>query len=345
MKKIFIALMAAATVLNTGVIAFADTTNNEFEISFGADEETGIVASENIILTPGETYNFPMIVDVNGGYIQIENSAKDDYKIIVDDERGSASIDYVKVVEGQDGLELEVAVEAGWPASITDVEYQIKMDARNSENADMDGAILFGTGYPLADDNAIADLDEGDYVEVDPSAPVYSEYQLENISDINNHDRVTFMGDNWTYNVSVAGRDAVNLLNNDDAIDEIIEAFDENDFIFLNFPAGPQFGRGTLEIDVTNVEEAFGGEFFMYRYYKGKLTQLDSSFDADTGLMSVSTGDLGRFVITDKEIEDGTIVEYGFGGVDNPDNAGVTTAPETTKPEVEEEKENPSTGR
>ena len=58
--------------------------------------------------------------------------------------------------------------------------------------------------------------------------------------------------------------------------------------------------------------EDFGGNFHVYRYLRGVLEKIDATVDADNETVSFETKNLGRFVLTDKEIADGTVVDESF---------------------------------
>ena len=47
---------------------------------------------------------------------------------------------------------------------------------------------------------------------------------------------------------------------------------------------------------------------YVYRYANGKMYKLNASFDAEENTLSFRTNKLDTFVVTDKEIKDGTVV-------------------------------------
>lgn len=69
-----------------------------------------------------------------------------------------------------------------------------------------------------------------------------------------------------------------------------------------------------MTIDLSEEMEDFGGQFYVYRYLQGRLHQLDATVDLDAQTLSFQTKNLGRFVITDKAIADGTLVDESFAG-------------------------------
>ncbi len=350
MKRFLVALFVTTMVVNQSVTAFSSSEppaddGSITDITLGQETDTGITLDADTVLIPGETYTFPIIVEQGGAYIQFDDGLDKEFDVDLEEIRGRSALEYIKVVEGAKGFEVEIEIEKGWPTELTDVEYEIELTNNNSSKAILTGEFVFSAGYPYADQDTIDALDSGDYIEVDDDAPVYRESQLEQIAEINDYDDVIFSASNWTYRANVSGRDAVNMYYQRDVIDPVLEAFPDNDFVFLSFPAGPQFGRGTLEFDVSNIEEDFDYDMYMYRYYEGKLTQLDTDYDEDESILSTTTGNLGRFVITDKKIADGTVVEYGFGGSEEPDEPEEPEDPEPETDTIPDVKPNPESGR
>ena len=147
---------------------------------------------------------------------------------------------------------------------------------------------------------------------------------------------VTFANDDWEYSVRVNGMKDTNMVSNSDEIDEITEKYENNDFKFVSFPAGPEFrSTGTLSIDVSSEMDSYEGKFFVYRYLSGKLIKMDTTLNVDEEVLSLKTKQLGRFVITNKAITGTTVVENNGstsnGGNANEDssNNGTETNPDT----------------
>lgn len=340
MKKLLAMIMAVATACSMAVTSFAQTADNTNEIALGADEN-GIVLNDETVLTPGNTYKFPVNV-VNGNEVKpLDNKTAEGYSIRLEAVKGKTSLESLKVIKGSENLYVEVKVNAGWPAKQTDVEYNLRFVNKKDSKDVLNGSFAFKTGYNTVSDEYINSLSEGDYIDVDVNAPVFTAKQLEKIAKLNNYKKVTFTDGNWSYTVNVTDMDSVNMLNNTNAIKEIITKFENHDFKFVTFPAGPEFSRGELTIDVSDISEDFNGKFFTYRYFKGVLTKVENTYNSEDDTISMNVGTLGRFVITDKEIKDGTVVEEGFGGSDN------NTSKPQEKPEQKPEtpnKPNPETG-
>ena len=168
-------------------------------------------------------------------------------------------------------------------------------------------------GYPTISDEALEAAKDGEYVFVESATPVISTKQFEALDEYVDGGKVTFTNGMWTYEVRVSGQEAVNMLYNERAIREVSSKFEDQNFMYVSFPGGPAFDfTGTMTIDVSEVMEDFGGNFHVYRYLRGVLEKIDATVDADNETVSFETKNLGRFVLTDKEIADGTVVDESF---------------------------------
>lgn len=150
------------------------------------------------------------------------------------------------------------------------------------------------------------------------------------------------------------------MLYNERAIREVSSKFEDQNFMYVSFPGGPAFDfTGTMTIDVSEVMEDFGGNFHVYRYLRGVLEKIDATVDADNETVSFETKNLGRFVLTDKEIADGTVVDESFisqpqqpsqdqttqtGGVSDEGQSNQQTGSVSDSNDYQSGKANPETG-
>ena len=321
MKKAMALLLAMVTAMSFATTAMADTastaSDNDKEI-IGIvleKDEDGIALESGTLLTPGKEYKFPIYVKEEGNKTSplTEDDLKS-YNLRLEHEEGKSSLDSFKVVKEGDKNYLEVKVKAGWPTKQTEVSYRMKLVGRRAGMESVEALdINFLTGYEFASDSMVSSLGEDDYITADPNAPVFTKEQLERIASVNNYKKVTFANGSWTFQTSINDMDSINMLNNENAIKEIISAYPDNDFKFITFPAGTKFpGKGTLTVDVSDLEAGFKGNYYVYRYLNGKLTKLDASFVEEDETLVLETNTLGRFVITDKEIKDGSTVVEGM---------------------------------
>lgn len=351
MKKTLSMILAIAATMTMAVTAFAQPTSaeNTSEIIISADAN-GVDINKDTLLTPGKDYKFPLSVKIDGKTQDVTDEFLKSYTFRIENTSGRSTIDSFKVEKDSNKYVLKIAVKAGWPAKQTDAEYALKLVSKSGGKTLAENEISFRTGYEFASDSVIAGLQAGDHVTVDVARPVYSKAQLEKIAELNNYKKVTFTNGEWTYTANITDLSAINFLNNTSPIKDILTAYQDNDFKFVSFPAGPEFNsKGELVIDVLDIEEDFEGKFFVYRYLNGKLSKMNSTYVKDDGIIKLETSTLGRFVITDKEIKDGSIVDDSFGSSSSKPETKPEVKPET-KPEQKPEnggntdKPNPETG-
>lgn len=329
MKKIIAMILALATTASLAVSAMADTTNdapvvdtttgNHITFEVGTDD---VDLSKNPVLTPGKTYYFP--VRLNGK--ALESAQYSSFKFTFVSEEGKRAISTIKLERYKSDYQLAIKTAAGWPTTLTDVDYTVKVtDTKGLVKDMLAPALDFQAGYKTIADSA---LDNPEYVPVSPDAPVITEDQFAQLHDAADGKEVTFGDAEWEYTVRVNGMKDKNMVSNSQEIEAIVEKFENNEFKFVSFPAGPEFRSvGTMSIDVSDERDEYEGKFFVYRYLNGKLTKMDASFNSDTDRLTFKTKQLGRFVITNKEIKDNTVVEENFGGSSNSgsSNSGSTT--------------------
>lgn len=328
MKRTLSILLAAMLSLSVAATVFAvNSTNN---IVLGVDADSGLTLKDSL-LEPGDTYRFPVSVSIDGAEATpLTEDLLDDYSFKISntgegDSMSSMTLDKIGGV-----YYLTAMVKAGWPAVTTEEEYSFKLSEKSSKDA-VEVTVAFETGYHATSDDYIASLDKDDEINVDNDTPVFTKSQLNAISDLNNNKKVTFIDSNWDYTVIVSSMKDINMLHNNNAIAEILNKYADNNFEFLTFPAGTKFTtNGTMEIDVSDYTDDFGGKFFVYRYLNGKLTLINSSYDADDEVLSFTTNTLGRFVITDKAINDAVVIPEtstgSNGSVNTPTNPSTGAA-------------------
>lgn len=325
MRKTLSILLAAMLSLSVAATAFAVDPKND--IVLGTDADSGLVLKDSL-LEPGETYRFPVSISIAGAQATpLTEDMLEDYsfKISNTGEGNSMSEFVLDKIGGV--YYITATVKAGWPAVTTEEEYSMKLTEKsNSKNA-VEVAAAFETGYKTVSDDYIAGLAKEDEIKINNDTPVFTKSQLEKISDLNNNKKVTFTNDNWNYSVIISGMKDINMLHNNKAIPEILKKYENNNFEFLTFPAGTKFStNGTMEIDVSNYTDDFGGKFFVYRYLDGKLTLINSSYNAEDEVMSFTTNTLGRFVITDKAVNDAVVIPDNGSNNGNPSNPSTGAA-------------------
>lgn len=292
MKKIFSALFAAALIIMSAVPAFA---KDEYEnISLGVAED-GTVLSENEVLSPYKNYAFTIYLTKNGEKIPISNSMGDDLKITVSILSGRDSISECKIQQGSENYYLKMKI---LPLSyVKQNSAQIRLNA-SGNNINLTRDFAFKTGFKSVSDDYINNLEKGEAIRINNDRPLFTASQLKRISEINGGNDVTFKGKNFTYKVNLRGAPSSNMFYTENVIEEIDSANRDANIKFLTFPAGPQFSRSELIIDVSDLEQ-FNEKFYFYSYYKNKLTEIPSKYDKESLTLSVDITGLGTFVISD----------------------------------------------
>lgn len=325
MRKTLSILLAAMLSLSVAATAFAVDPKND--IVLGTDADSGLVLKDSL-LEPGETYRFPVSISIAGAQATpLTEDMLEDYsfKISNTGEGNSMSEFVLDKIGGV--YYISATVKAGWPAVTTEEEYSMKLTEKSVSKNAVEVTVAFETGYKTVSDDYIASLAKEDEIKINNDTPVFTKSQLEKISDLNNNKKVTFTNDNWNYSVIISGMKDINMLHNNKAIPEILKKYENNNFEFLTFPAGTKFStNGTMEIDVSNYTDDFGGKFFVYRYLDGKLTLINSSYNAEDEVLSFTTNTLGRFVITDKAVNDAVVIPDNGSNNGNPSNPSTGAA-------------------
>ncbi|HIT18377.1 MAG TPA: hypothetical protein IAB57_02040 [Candidatus Fimivivens faecavium] len=320
MKKLLSILMAIAVMSSAAVTSYAA---GSFESAPAASASasigaiTGIevapdadgVVLEDGLLTPGSVYRFPIRVVTADGSVALDEGILESYNVKLGNTGKGESIAQASISNAGGSSYLLLSVKAGWPAEATEEQYSIKITKKGASKDSVSLKIDFKTGYKEADSSALDNLSEGDEVEVNNDAPVYTADQLAKIAKINRYRKSTFSGEGWTFTANINDMKAINMLYNNNPVKEILTKYEDNNFEFLTFPAGPKFNTaGEFVMDVSGIEQSYNGAFFVYRYLGGKLTAIPSAYSEDDSTLTFSTDTLGRFVITDKEIKDAVVI-------------------------------------
>ena len=107
----------------------------------------------------------------------------------------------------------------------------------------------------------------------------------------------------------------------------MLDKYPAQNFRFLSFPAGPDFGgAGTMVLDVEDLPE-FDGEFYLYRRLGDRLYYLKSQYDPQEQTLTFRPSQLGNYLITDRKLGDVELGDVVTGAGDNgyapnPDTGG-----------------------
>lgn len=314
MKKFVSMFLAVCAMSTMSVSAFAQqagavnvTSDQAMKLSFG--EETF-----SQVLLPGETYTYPLYLEKEDGtLVPLSDEHLKDVKLRAEKKNGKSAVSSFQVEEKDNTYHLEVKTESGWPTKQTEVEGAVKAVKRSNGQVVSTADVELLVGYPTIRDEALEGAKYDEYIFIDNTAPVITTKQFQQLDGDVDGGKVTFTNGLWNYQVRISGQEAVNLLHNERAIKEISSKFEDQNFKYVSFPGGPAFDfTGTMTIDVSEEMEDFGGNFYVYRYLRGVLERIDATVDLDEETVSFETKNLGRFVITDREIADGTVVDESF---------------------------------
>lgn len=345
MKKMLALLMACSMMGGTALTVLADGSSSESTPDSGtvAGNINGITlkADANGLelggarLTPGTTYRFPVYVTYdNGTEAAVNKDLLETYKINVSNDH-AASFESTKVDSYKGEYSLVVKTKAGWPTKQSEVTIKTRLlDKKTSKEIASVSKDLI-VGYAEMDDSYINGLGEGETITVDPANPVITEDQFKTIHEANEYKPATFSFGDWTFTARVGGQKTTNLVSNNDAIEEILAKYEDQEFKFVTFPAGPSFkSDAKVSIDVSAEASDFDENFYLYRYADGKLSAINSTYNREDGTLDFSTKQLGRFVITDKKIANTTVVEGGSSSSNGSSNSGSDSSSDEKNPDT-----------
>ena len=313
MKKFVSMFLAVCAVSTAGVPAFAQQAE---AINVSADRQIRLTFGEEDfeqMLLPGKTYSYPLYVEQNGIVEALRDEHLKDLRIRAMASEGKEAVSEISVEEKGDTYHLQVTTKPGWPTEESEVEGMVKIIKRSNGQTVASAEAEMTVGYPVMADEDLEGAKYGESILVNNEAPVITEEQFEEIDQEAEGGKVSFTNGEWRYDVRISGQESVNMLHNHRAIREITSTFEDQNFKYVSFPGGPKFFfSGKMTIDVSDEMEDFGGNFYVYRYLRGVLERIDSTTDKENETVSFETKTLGRFVLTDKEIPDGTIVDHSF---------------------------------
>lgn len=313
MKKILSLTLALMTAAAMSVTAFAAVDS----IGFEADEN-GMKLHQSL-LSPGITYKFPVLIAKDGA-VNADFTAQDmeGHRFDIKVNHGGSAISTPNVVKEEDKYYLTFTTTGGHGAQATPVALQVRYLHNQSQQEVASTQMNFSVGHQGLSDTLLAGLIKGDVLEVPAATPVLNKQQIETLAKINDYGAVTFAYGDWTYTGKINNLSGLNLYSTQTPIPEIVQKYSNQQFKFLSFLGKPKFEeRGLLTIDVADIQHAFGDQFFLYKYQDNHLYKLKFAYDQAAHTISFRPSDLGRYVITDKEITDLTL-----NGAGNPSGAG-----------------------
>ena len=310
----------------SGDVSLEDAT----DVNIGADED-GVVLGDDI-LEPGKEYKFPVSLTVGGKAVKITDELMDGYKFSYS-KISSKGMSRFEIEEHKGQYYLYVEARDTVTTKPVDVKYNVKLVRKSNNLSVFTQEVKFQYGYDEADSDYINGLDEGDTVEISNDNPVITGTMFDKIAKINNYKNVTLAGNDWEFTVNVTDETTKNMVHNNAGIKAVLAAYPDQDFKFFSFPGKPSFAAtGRMALDVDDIVDDFE-KMYTYRYANGTIYRINATFDSEENTLNFRTNKLDNFFVTNKFIEDGTVVSKD----DVTDSDDTTSTPD-------ENKGNPSTG-
>ena len=308
---------------------------NATDVKIGADED-GVVLGDDV-LEPGKEYKFPVSLTVDGKDTKITEELMDGYKFNYS-KISSKGMSRFEIEEYKGQYYLYVEARDTVVTKPVDVKYNVKLVRKSNNLSVFTQEVKFQYGYDEADSDYINGLDEGDTVEISNDNPVITGTMFDKIAKINNYKNVTLAGNDWEFTVNVTDETTKNMVHNNAGIKAVLAAYPDQDFKFFSFPGKPSFSAtGRMALNVDDIVDDFE-KMYTYRYANGTIYRINATFDGDENTLTFRTNKLDNFFVTNKFIEDGTVVsdaEDTDTDDTNDSNNGSSSNPD---------KNNPSTG-
>lgn len=323
MKKLRSLGLAVLVFLATALPAFGADMMMEVSIGLTAD---GMDYNDQS-LQPGREYRFPLLVryedEVPSHLREEEMEGK---RLTASLRQGNAaSSPSIDLEGGRYYLVLKTKADYGTKAS--QLEVQVKLQDRGSGREISRASVQLTVGSSRMPDEAVGEVQEGEVFRVDNNYPVITKKQFQKLAEANGYRSVTLAGDGWEYTVNVTDLGDRNLYSTSAISQEVLDKYPAQNFRFLSFPAGPDFGgAGTMVLDVEELPE-FDGEFYLYRRLGDRLYYLKSQYDPQEQTLTFRPSQLGNYLITDRKLGDVELGDVVTGASDNgyapnPDTGG-----------------------
>lgn len=324
MKKITSLLLAIGMVCIITSISFASNfTSDKLVVgssgqistqglAFGTD--SGIALSEQSLLSPSKQYKFEIMTIKDGQKVGITQEDLEGYNFYLEAIKGKDSIEKITVekIENQYFLILSAKVKGSLEEEL--VEYNLKFINPETAQMKFKANIKFKVGYQIADHKVVNSIDKNDTIYVNINKPLFTAQQIQTISNKQDREPVTITNTIWEYKVDLTGTQAINMSYHDKENPQLVQQFNDRPLKFLNFEGRPEFSqKGEFKITLSDSEmDTFNQRYFVYDNKDGKLVRVPSvTYDHANKTLYFPTRKLGNYVITNKEIESGTLVNTG----------------------------------
>lgn len=276
---------------------------------------------QEALLAPNREGVYPLAALVDGNPAPLTDPVLDGDTLTLAVEEGQELLSYARLTqrEGVHCLALKTAHVQKVPAA----PVRLRISRLRDGEAEAVCRVTFGVGWPTADSSLLQQLEAGEAVPVENTAPAFTREQIEMLM-AKNGGSIAFAGEGWRYEVTPSAARDLCLLFSSEPIPAVEQQLGQDGRLlqFFSFPAGAAPGMGQLTLEVPRQ----AGPLYVYRYAYGRLYRYPAAYDAQNGTLTLSTGVLDRYVVTDVPVAEGTVI----GG------AGDTSAHHTEK--------NPDTG-
>ena len=197
----------------------------------------------------------------------------------------------------------------GVEAKATDILISLSISEENSFDVLLEKEFSLRAGYEEISKDALSLAEKGKEIKLFKGQTIITEEMFEDLGKKSKGEAITLSGDNFSLTLRPTGEKLQNLISSSLPIKNIVDSFKDNSFEFVSFPAGNAFSSmATLSIDCSSLALDEGKEPFAYNYYNGRLRRIYGKFDEDNMSFSFKTKYLGAFLLTDKEIKNGSLV-------------------------------------
>lgn len=301
MKKAFalaaVALMTVVASLALSTPAYAEDKTTD-GVSLGYD---GGVSAEISLLQPQETYYFPVEFTQNGVTEPLSDQKSAD--LTLERLSGGTGISSAEVIGWNGASYLKIKTDN----TRTERRYSTTYRLTYQDGRDEYGyEFTVNTGLRPAN---IGSVTAGEAIPVKDYMPLYTVKQQMEIARINRWRPVTFTGEGWSFTGTLTAKGPVDFTSSSRAIPEVKRFLEGDEVFYLSFSGGGNFQDGKLTVDVSEWADRWDGPVYAYRYLYGRLYRVPAVYDSESGSITLSVTNLGRYAITDRKLPEATIVE------------------------------------
>ncbi len=297
--KRFIGLIIFAVMISNMVLPVSAVVNGVY---VGSDDSGNNII--NTTLQPSSEYYFPLLIGVEG--LPLLQATNEDMArnhlvaYIVDDNNG---LETAEIIEMNNLAYLYV--KTGADDSTEEVSSRVCVEYKSVDSsADIKAIPTISVSYSAMSQEYLDSLLPGDIVEIDSKTPLVTSEQMEKLAKLNDYQPVTFVGEGWRYEAQVTESGDINFAIDNAQVEKIVENNPDSKLSFFSFSAQPRFlVHGKLAIDISDIIDEVGEDFYLYRYAYNNLYPLKYEHSQDVNEISINTNLLGSYVISSQPLE------------------------------------------